>query len=39
MGNFTGVIINKVNGGLGRDTDTSDRIILLVGGGSAIGKI
>lgn len=29
MGNFTGVIINKVNGGLVRDTDTSDRIILL----------
>ena len=26
MGNFTGVIINKVNGGLVRDTDTSDRI-------------
>ena len=39
MGNFTGVIINKVNGGLVRDTDTSDRIILLVVGGSEIGKL
>ncbi|MCS3024611.1 hypothetical protein NXW75_13450 [Bacteroides xylanisolvens] len=39
MGNFTGVIINKVNGGLVRDTDTGDRIILLVVGGSEIGKL
>ena len=39
MGNFTGVIINKANGGLVRDTDTSDRVILLVVGGSEIGKL
>ena len=39
MGNFTGVSINKVNGGLVRDTDTSDRVILLVVGGSEIGKL
>ena len=30
MGNFTGVIINKANGGLVRDTDTSDRVILTI---------
>lgn len=39
MGNFTGVLINKVTGGLVRDTDTSDRVILLVVGGSEIGKV
>lgn len=39
MGNFTGVLINKVTGGLVRDTDTGDRIILLIVGGSEIGKV
>lgn len=36
MGSFTGVSINKVHGGLVRETDTSDRIVLLVCGGTAI---
>lgn len=40
MGSFTGVSINKQHGGLVRETDTSDRIILLVCGGTAIaGKL
>lgn len=39
MGNFTGVSINKANGGLVRDTDTSDRVILLVVGGTETGEL
>lgn len=40
MGTFTGVGINKVHGGLTRDTDTADRVVLLVCGGTAIdGKL
>lgn len=39
MGNFTGVQINKVNGGLVRDTDTSDRVLLLVVGGTENDKL
>ena len=40
MGSFTGVTINKQHGGLVRETDTSDRVILLVCGGTAIaGKL
>lgn len=36
MGSFTGVTINKQHGGLVRETDTGDRVILLVCGGTAI---
>ena len=39
MGNFTGVLINKATGGLVRDADTSDRVILLVVGGIETGKL
>ena len=39
MGNFTGVIINKVNGGLERHTETSDSIIFLLVALSEIGKL
>lgn len=40
MGTFTGVGINKVHGGLVRETDTSDRVVLLVCGGTALaGKL
>lgn len=37
MGTFTGVGINKVYGGLVRDTDAADRVVLLVCGGTAPG--
>lgn len=40
MGSFTGVAINKMHGGLVRETNTSDRTILLVCGGTPIeGKL
>lgn len=40
MNAFNGVIINKMRGGLVRATDTSDRTVLLVCGGTAIaGKL
>lgn len=40
METFTGVGINKVHGGLIRETDASDRVVLLVCGGTAIaGKL
>lgn len=40
MGTFTGVGINKMHGGLVRETDTGDRVTLLVCGGTALsGKL
>ena len=39
MGNFTGVIINKVNGGVEVENEISDRLKLLVGAGTERGTI
>ena len=36
---FNGVIINKVNGGLVRESDTGDRVVLLVCGATASDKL
>lgn len=36
MGTFTGVGINKAHGGMVRSTDTADRVVLLVCGGTSI---
>jgi hypothetical protein len=36
MGTFTGANIGKLNGGLGRSTDSQDRVIVLICGATAI---
>ena len=36
---FNGVIINKVNGGLVRESDTGDRVLLLICGATATDKV
>ena len=36
---FNGVIINKVNGGLVRESDTSDRVLLLICGATATDQV